>query len=115
MLRHRAESDVAVAADVPVAEDIDAVAVDAAGDLALLRGAVDHLRSVSGPLVHDRTVHFSGLFCVAFEAGPGAFPGQIVVIFFCDGSRGGRKDGKYCESNGRAPENAVDIIPTSFD
>ena len=33
-----AETDMAAAADIPVAEDVDAVAVDAAGDLALASG-----------------------------------------------------------------------------
>ena len=81
VLGFRAEADVAVAAGVPVSKDVDAVAIDRAGILALWRLAVDHVRRVSLPLIHHRAMYFVGLGLVALEAGLGAGPREVVMTF----------------------------------
>ena len=62
------ESRVAVAADVPVAENIDAVAVDRRVQLALYRRTADTVGRLALPLIMNGTVHLVCLLCMTLLA-----------------------------------------------
>ena len=69
LVRPLAAAHMTAAAHRPVTFDVDAVAVDRIGQLALaLAGAVGHVRSLAQPLVMGGLHHLVGLFGMAGKA-----------------------------------------------